>query len=395
MCYHRSVQIVRVPDAREKIELLSRLAVLECDGDQCARSVTRAKADFLSTSIVQVQRPEGPISVLRTMQSSVCERNCHYCAFRAGHDGVPRLKLTPEELARAFDAMQRAGIVRGLFLSSGLVGGGARTMEPMLATVELLRRKYRYRGYVHLKIMPGAEEAQIEQAIRLADRVSVNLEGHDPLHLATIAPQKDFEMELLAALQRVHRLVQMAQPGRRPPSLVTQFVVGPAGESDRDLLGTASRLYQEVGLSRAYYSAFSPVPGTPLDHLPPTPLRREHRLYQADWLIRFYEFTVEELPFGPDGRLPMDVDPKLAWARAHLTQQPVELNRCSRPQLLRVPGIGPRTADAILQARRRGRLRDLSDLRALGVSIARAAPFILLDGRRPPYQLRLWDADEC
>jgi predicted DNA-binding helix-hairpin-helix protein len=394
MCYDRDVQIVRVPDAREKIELLSRLAVLECDGDQCAKVVTRAKVDFLHTGIVQVQRPEGPIPVLRTMQSSVCERNCHYCAFRAGHDGVPRLKLTPEELARAFDAMQRAGIVRGLFLSSGLVGGGTRTMEPMLTTVELLRRKYMYRGYVHLKIMPGAEEAQIEQAVHLADRVSVNLEGPDPVHLATIAPQKNFEMELLAALQRVHRLVQVTPPGRRSPSLVTQFVVGPAGESDRDLLSTASRLYREVGLSRAYYSAFSPVPGTPLDHLPPTPLRREHRLYQADWLICFYGFAVEELPFDPEGKLPMDVDPKLAWARAHLAQQPVEVNRCSRPQLLRVPGIGPRTADAILEARRRGRLRDLSDLRALGVSISRAAPFILLDGHRPPYQLRLWNVDK-
>ncbi|MCS7261283.1 MAG: radical SAM protein [Anaerolineae bacterium] len=389
------MQIIRALDSREKIELLSRLAALECDGDPCARPARRAKADFLSTCVVQVRRPEGPIPVLRTMQSSVCERNCHYCAFRAGHDGVPRLKLTPDELACAFDAMQRAGIVRGLFLSSGLVGGGARTMDPMLTTVELLRHKYLYRGYIHLKIMPGAEEAQIEQALRLADRVSVNLEGPDPAHLAIIAPQKDFELELLAALQWVHRLVQSTPPGRRRPSWVTQFVVGPAGESDRDLLRTASRLYREVGLARAYYSAFNPVPGTPLDHLPPTPVRREQRLYQADWLLRLYGFSVEELPFDRDGALPIEVDPKLAWAHAHLAHHPVELNRCSRQQLLRVPGIGPRTADTILEARRHGRLRDLSDLRALGVSINRAAPFILLDGRRPPYQLKLWNAGEC
>ncbi len=387
------MQIVHVPDAREKIELLSRLAALECDGDQCARSIRRANADFLGASVVYVQRPNGPIAVLRTMQSSVCERNCHYCAFRAGHDGVPRLKLTPEELARTFDAMQRAGIVRGLFLSSGLVGGGTRTMDLMLNTVELLRHKYMYRGYIHLKIMPGAENAQIEQAVRLANRVSVNLEGPDPIRLATIAPQKNFEMELLAALQRVHRLVQMAQPGQHLPSLVTQFVVGPAGESDRELLGTASRLYREVGLSRAYYSAFNPVPGTPLENVPPTPLRREHRLYQADWLLRFYGFTVEELPFNADGELPIDVDPKLAWAHRHLVHQPVEINRCGRQQLLRVPGIGPRSADVILAARRRGKLHDLADLRALGISIGRAAPFILLDGRRPPYQLSLWDVN--
>jgi predicted DNA-binding helix-hairpin-helix protein len=243
--------------------------------------------------------------------------------------------------------------------------------------------------------MPGAEDAQIEQAVRLADRVSVNLEGPDSTRLEIIAPQKNFEMELLAALQRVHRSVQEAQPGQRSPSLVTQFVVGPAGESDRELLSTASRLYREIGLSRAYYSAFDPVPGTPLENVPPTPLRREHRLYQADWLLRFYGFTVEELPFNASGELPMDVDPKLAWARCHLAHQPVEINRCSRQQLLRVPGIGPRAADAILEARRRGRLCDLSDLCALGISIGRAAPFILLNGRRPPYQLSLWDVNRA
>ena len=386
---------MHVPDTREKIGMLSQLATLDCDGERCAKPVRHTKADFLSASVVKVQRPDGPIAVLRTMQSSVCERNCHYCAFRAGHDGVPRLKLKPEELAHAFDAMQRAGIVRGLFLTSGLVGGGARTMEPMLNTVELLRRKYMYHGYIHLKIMPGAEDAQIEQAVRLADRVSVNLEGPDSTRLEIIAPQKNFEMELLAALQRVHRSVQEAQPGQRSPSLVTQFVVGPAGESDRELLSTASRLYREIGLSRAYYSAFDPVPGTPLENVPPTPLRREHRLYQADWLLRFYGFTVEELPFNASGELPMDVDPKLAWARCHLAHQPVEINRCSRQQLLRVPGIGPRAADAILEVRRRGRLCDLSDLCALGISIGRAAPFILLNGRRPPYQLSLWDVNRA
>jgi len=387
--------VIHVLDAEEKVELLSQLAVLDCDGEQCTRRVGQAKADFLAASIVRVQRPDGPVAVLRTMQTSVCERNCHYCTFRIGHDGVPRLKLTPDELARAFDAMQRAGVVRGLFLSSGVVGGGARTMDAMLATVELLRHKYMYRGYIHLKIMPGAEPAQIEQAVRLADRLSVNLEGPDAARLAAIAPQKNFKTELLAPLQQLHQLVHVSQHGKRLPSLVTQFVVGPAGESDRELLSTASYLYREVGLSRAYYSAFSPVPGTPLADAPPTPLRREHRLYQADWLLRFYGFTLDEIPFDHKGALPTDVDPKMAWARCHLAQQPVEINCCSRQQLLRVPGIGPRTADVILEARRRGRLRDLADLQALGVSVRRAAPFILLDGHRPPYQLSLWNVNEA
>src|SRR5690606_35176281 len=154
---------------------------------------------------------------------------------------------------------------------------------------------------------------------------------------------------------------------------------GPAGESDRDLLTSASRAYRELSLWRAYYSGFNPVPDTPLDGMPATSATREFRLYQADWLLRFYGFALGELPFEPSGSLPAGVDPKLAWARQHLAQGPLEINRCNRSQLLRVPGIGPRTADTILRARRHGRLRDLSDLRALGVAVGRAAPYILLD----------------
>jgi predicted DNA-binding helix-hairpin-helix protein len=172
--------------------------------------------------------------------------------------------------------------------------------------------------------------------------------------------------------------------------MTTQFVVGPAGESDRELLATAGWLYHHVNLARAYYSGFNPVPGTPLEGAAPTPLLREHRLYQADWLLRFYGFGVNELPFDQQGGLPADVDPKLAWARQHLADRPVELNRAGRAELLRVPGIGPRSADAILRARRLGCLRDLGDLRTLGAIAGRAAPFVLLDGKRPPRQLELF-----
>jgi len=353
-----------------------------------------------------VQRPDGPLTVLRTMQSSACERNCNYCPFRAGRSGMARVSFTPDELAREFDRMQRAGVVQGLFLSSGIVGGGVRAMDPMLATVELIRRKYAYRGYVHLKIMPGAERAQVEQAVRLADRVSINLEGVDARRLAYLAPQKDFAGELLPAMGWFHEIVGgqgvsfdksrspfdnfKALPVK-PPSLVTQFVVGPAGESDRELLTTVDYLYRQVRLARAYYSGFDPVPDTPLADVAPTSALREHRLYQADWLLRFYGFALDELPFEQDGGLPAGVDPKLAWARKHLVGRPVEVNRASRAELLRVPGIGPRSADAILRARCQGRLRDLADLRALGAVANRAAPFILLDGKFPPHQLGLWD----
>ena len=385
------MRVVHVPDLRERIELLSQLAALDCDGEPTAVSAQRPKADFLRGSVVQVQRPDGPLTVMRTVQTSACERNCYYCAFRAGRSGLRRLTLTPDELARGFDAMQRTGVVSGLFLSSGIAGSSVRTMDAMLATAELVRQKYHYRGYVHLKILPGAQPAQIEQAMRWADRVSVNLEGANAERLAGIAPQKDFEAELVSAMRYVHHVVRAQSPYRKVPSLVTQFVVGPAGESDRELLTTASQAYREMSLSRAYYSAFNPIPDTPLAGAPATPAKREHRLYQADWLLRLYGFALEELPFEPAGALPADMDPKMAWARLHLAQRPVEVNRSSRADLLRVPGIGPRMADTIVRARREGRLRELADLRSLGVAVRRAAPFILLDGHRPTHQIGLWD----
>jgi predicted DNA-binding helix-hairpin-helix protein len=416
------MRTIVIPDAQQKMQLLAPLVGLECDGEPApfdrlpgpeARTGRaeltprqQAKRDFLAEAVVQVQRPDGPLTVLRTMQSSACERNCNYCPFRAGRSGMARVSFTPDELAREFDRMQRAGVVQGLFLSSGIVGGGVRAMDPMLATVELIRRKYAYRGYVHLKIMPGAERGQVEQAVRLADRVSINLEGVDASRLAYLAPQKDFAGELLPAMGWFHEVVGGQGPSfdrpRSPfdnlkalpvktPSLVTQFVVGPAGESDRELLTTVDYLYRQVRLARAYYSGFDPVPDTPLADVAPTSALREHRLYQADWLLRFYGFALDELPFEQDGGLPAGVDPKLAWARKHLVGRPVEVNRASRAELLRVPGIGPRSADAILRARSQSRLRDLADLRALGAVANRAAPFILLDGKCPPHQLGLWD----
>jgi predicted DNA-binding helix-hairpin-helix protein len=387
------------PDARQRIELLGDLAGLDCDGEPTSTSSRQSiKRDFLKGAVVQVQRPDGPMVVLRTLQTSACEQNCFYCPFRAGRSGIPRVGFGPDELACEFDRMQRAGVVKGLFLSSGSVGGGARTMDPMLATVEVLRRKYAYRGYIHLKIMPGAERAQVEQALSLADRVSVNLEGANANRLASLAPRKDFEGQLLGAMRWVREIAQargVSSEGLRlnpakVPSLVTQFVVGPAGESDRELLTTADQLYRGVKLARAYYSGFNPVPDTPLADAAPTPAVREHRLYQADWLLRFYGFALGDLPFDGNGALPSDVDPKLAWARQHLAGHPVELNRASRRELLRVPGIGPRSADAILRARRLGHVRELGDLRALGAVANRAAPFVLLDGRRPPHQLGFW-----
>lgn len=327
------------------------------------------------------------IPLLKTLLTSACERDCAYCPFRAGRD-FQRATFTPDELARVFLQLYQRGVVEGLFLSSGVAGGGPRTQDRLLAAAELLRQRYGFRGYIHLKIMPGAERDQVAAALPLADRVSVNLEAPNDQRLARLAPHKIFTSELLERLRWIQEL--RASQGGRGPSSTTQFVVGAAGESDVELLSTTEYLYRNLKLARAYFSAFNPVPDTPLESLPPASPVREHRLYQASFLLRDYGFTVEELPFAGDGNLPLAEDPKLAWARQNLAQLPVELNQADREQLLRVPGIGLQGAERVLAARRQGRLRDLRDLRRLGIAADRAAPFILLDGHAPARQLRLW-----
>ncbi len=375
-------------DCREKLKRLSAAARFEPaeevppQGGSCG-----LPGDPLRGMIHQAVLPGGRrIPLLKTLLTSACERNCLYCPFRAGRD-FRRVTFTPDELAALCDQMHRAGLIQGVFLSSGLVGGGVRTQDRLLATAELLRRRYRFRGYIHLKLMPGAEQDQVAQAMRLADRVSVNLEAPNQARLARLAPQKALIEELVRPLRYA---AELRRRWGRGPSQTTQFVVGAAGESDRELLRTTDYLRRTVGLARAYFSAFRPIPGTPLEGHPPTPPLREHRLYQADFLLRDYGFRAEELVYDAQGNLPLEADPKLVWARRHLAQAPVELNRADREMLLRVPGIGPRGADKLLQARRRGRLRSLADLRRLGVAADRAAPFILLDGRRPDHQLPLF-----
>jgi predicted DNA-binding helix-hairpin-helix protein len=375
-------------DVYEKVKTLGQAAALDCEGPPALTREER-KAQFIDQSRVYVTHPQrGKIPVLRTMQTSACERNCYYCPFQAGRD-YRRVSFKPEELAATFDQMQRKRLVEGLFLSSGIVGGGVKAMDPMLDTVEILRRKYEYHGYIHLKIMPGAESAQIERAAHLADRLSINLEGANEQRLLALAPKKDFWQELLPPLYWVRQNQHRLGPWVRPPSITTQFVVGPAGESDHELLTTANMLYKEANLARAYYSPFNPIRGTVLENVPKTPLMREHRLYQADWLLRFYGFAVHELPFDEQGHLPLNLDPKLLWAKTHLSQRPTEISRASRAELLRIPGIGPKTTEAIMAARRVGTLSSLQQLKQLGVQTGRAAPFILLNGKQAEYQLPL------
>jgi predicted DNA-binding helix-hairpin-helix protein len=377
-------------DALEKLKLLGPATCFEPAEEVVGtrRPPPRRSDDDLSGCIHNAVMPGGKhIALLKTLLTSACERDCTYCAFRQGRD-FRRATFTPDELACLFMQLYRKGIAEGVFLSSGVAGGGARTEDRLIATAEVLRRRYDFRGYIHLKIMPGAEREQILAAMRLADRVSVNLEAPNSERLARLAPHKLFTEELL---QRLHWIedIRRGMPGRWPSS-TTQFVVGAVGESDVELLTTTEFLHRQVGLARAYFSRFEPVPDTPLEGHPPASPLREHRLYQSSFLLRDYGFAAEELPFDASGNLPLESDPKLAWARRHLAHTPVEVNTADRHDLLRVPGIGPKGVERLLRGRRRSRLRELTDLHKLGVITKRAAPFILLDGRRPPHQLTLW-----
>jgi predicted DNA-binding helix-hairpin-helix protein len=309
-----------------------------------------------------------------------------YCVERCGGQGR-RASLAPEQLANAFADLKRSGRVVGLFLSSAIRGGAVATMDRMLATAELLRRRHAFRGYIHLKMIPGSRPDQIDRAMALATRVSVNMEAPTAAHLARIAPGKQWDEQILAPMRQVARAIERGQFARAGQT--TQLVVGAAGESDREVMGAADRGYRELKMARVYYSAMQPLPGTPLAERAPVPFEREHRLYQVDFLLRSYGFSLDEIHFDPAGALPLHTDPKTLWAGQHPERFPLEINKASLHELLRVPGIGPRSAKRLLEMRRQHSLRDVAALRAAGASWRVASPFVLLDGKPAERQLRL------
>lgn len=328
------------------------------------------------------------IPMLKVLQASGCERACAYCAERlGGSDGG--LVLAPDDLARSFVELHRRAAVFGLFLSSAIRGGAVQTMDRILATAELLRGRYGFRGYLHLKIIPGCEPAQVEQAMALGTRVSVNMEAPTAVHLARVAPAKRFDDDILAPMIQISRAEAGGSFDRAGQT--TQLVVGAAGESDREIASATAWLYGELRLARVYFSALQPLAGTPLAGRPPVPFLREHRLYQVDFLLRQYGFTLGDLEFDPQGMLPLDVDPKTSWARRHPERFPLEVNTAAAEELLRVPGLGPRAVRGILAARRRTKLRRPESLGTTGASWRIAAPYLLFDGRQAPEQLGLFD----
>ncbi|HEX8693103.1 MAG TPA: radical SAM protein [Longimicrobium sp.] len=334
----------------------------------------------------------GRVSLLRILMTNACSFNCHYCPMRRDRN-LPRTLLKPEELVRVFLAAHQRGWCEGLFITTGIPARPVKVMDDLVRVLELLRERHGFRGYVHVKIVPGAETAQIERLTRLASRVSLNLEAPCGQSLVQIAPEKSFATSL-AALDQARALVKREQAERaegrpRDPlhpggaaGMTVQFVVGATQDSDRTLLGRVTDLYAGGGVHHAHFSAFRPIRETPLEDAPAAPALREQRLYQADYLLRSYGFGADEVVFDEAGNLPLGRDPKTSWALAHPERFPVEVRTAGYEELLRVPGIGPGAARRIVAERGGTVLRGLADLRRLGVVTTRAAGFLTLGGRR-------------
>lgn len=361
----------------EKVNLLSQAAQWDVCSSCFSEKMNRKKSPF-GRWIYPAIMPDGRrVLLLKVLMSNVCENDCYYCAFRSSRN-FKRTGFTPEELARFFMELRRKGLVQGLFLSSGISGNPRITMGKMLACLEILRYRYRFPGYVHLKILPGADLGSIERAVKLASRVSINIEAPSDSHLKKIAKNKNFHKDILERMKWMKRVIERENP---KVSQTTQFVVGASEEKDKEILETAGKLYKDFNMGRVYYSAFQPIQDTPLEGKPPTLLLREHRLYQTDFLFRRYGFSLDEIPFDENNNLSLDEDPKLIWARLHPDYFPIDPNTASKEELLRIPGIGPITALKLIRERRRGRIRYVEDLISLGVLWKRAIPFLSIKGK--------------
>ena len=390
--------IQHTPDSYEKLQILGGMAsddILSRPGDGRASRSSRAPySDPRKNPVPGVYKAAMPngkyINLMRVMFTDFCKMDCAFCP---NSHWVPRKRYAfkVDELARTFMELHGRHTVDGLFLSSGVAGSGSKTTERLVKVVEIIRRKYGFKGYVHMKVMPGTEEQYVEAAYRLGTRLSVNIETPTAEMMRKLSAMKDLERDILAPMRWIDKLTRSDTNGA--VGQATQLVVGAADETDWDIFQRIDQLYAEWNLKRVYYTAFRPVRYTPLEEHPQTPMAREHRLYQVDWLKRVYQFSNEELKlaFDDKGLLPLESDPKTAIAAENLDAFPIDVNTASQRQLLRVPGVGPTSAARIVRNRRRHAVDTWRDLQAMGVVKRRAWPFLAFPGQRPPRakQLRL------
>lgn len=338
--------------------------------------------------ICHAYTPDGRcVSLLKILLTNFCIFDCAYCINRRSSN-VQRARFTVSEVVQLTLDFYRRNYIEGLFLSSGIIQSSDYTMEMLVRVARTLRTEHRFAGYIHLKTIPDASPELIDAAARWADRLSINVEMPTEAGLNSLAPEKNLG-DIRKSMAHLRLGIDEARAEKKAPRFApagqsTQMIVGADASTDRDVLVSSTNLYASYGMRRVYYSAFSPIPdASKALPLRPPPLVREHRLYQADWLMRFYEFKVDEItPPSAEGMLDLDVDPKLAWALRHRNSFPVNLNTASREMLLRVPGLGVGSVQKLLAMRAHRRLR-YADLTRLRVAVKKVAPFVETVDYRP------------
>ena len=369
--------IITRPATQEKLEILSTDAQYDlacaCSSNQDQRRLRGADGSWA----YPVTLPNGGTSVLfKTLMSNVCTSDCKYCPLREQQD-IRRCSLSAEETARVFLDYLRRSKVFGLFLSSGVVGSPDATMERLNRVARLLRSKHGFRGYIHLKIIPGACDAAIEEAVSLSSTVSVNIETPGEKNLAKVSSKKDYLRDIIRPIKLISKLTGRGNRYEKVKQ-TTQFIVGAAGEKDSEIVKYMWGLYDRLRMHRVYFSAYQQKLGDEsiAAERAGDMFMREHRLYQVDFLLRKYKFTESDIVFEQGGDLSLSIDPKQAWAKRHPERFPVDVNRASKLELLRVPGLGPVTVSRILQRRRQVRLGGIEDIGRPGVLLKKAGGYL-------------------
>ena len=371
-------------EIKRKLEILADAAKYDAScASSGARRATPAGGVGNSTGmgICHSYTPDGRcVSLLKILLTNSCVYDCQYCVNRVSSD-VPRARFTTAEVVKLTLDFYRRNYIEGLFLSSGIPQSPDATVEELVEVARSLREDHSFGGYIHLKVVPGASADLLALAGRYADRLSANIELPTAADLARLAPQKTMA-QVEGAMGAIAARIEEHPRSFARAGQSTQMVIGATPSTDAEILATSTSLYRRHHLKRVYYTAYSPIQSAD-PRLPPQapPLEREHRLYQADWLVRFYGFHADELT-GLDPNLALDVDPKLAWALRNRAFFPVDVNRAGREALLRVPGLGTKTVKLLLQARRQRNIR-LEDLKRLGVPVRRTAQFVVAEGHLP------------
>ncbi|HUT44853.1 MAG TPA: radical SAM protein [Sedimentisphaerales bacterium] len=376
------VGIISRPGTQEKLEILSADAQydLACACGTSKDEHRRRTGD--GKWIYPVTLPSGGRSILfKTLASNVCTNDCRYCPLREQMD-VRRVSLSPEETAKVFLDYYNQRKVFGLFLSSGVLGSPDATMDRLNGVARLLRRRHGFRGYIHLKIIPGASDAAVQEAVSLASAVSLNIETPGEKNLAKLSQKKKYIRDIIEPIKLISRLTGRGSRYERVKQ-TTQFIVGAAGEQDSQIVKYMSGLYERLKMHRVYFSAYqrglgdSSIAGEQVEPESKADiLMREHRLYQVDFLLRKYAFKESDIIFENDGNLSLATDPKHGWALRHPDFFPVNINKASKFSLLRVPGLGPITVKRILQQRKQSRMRTIEDVGKAGVRLEKAKKYL-------------------